>query len=139
MDFFRRELRAKLNEDTESRISKGWIRLYDVLSQCGSSFARPMLIGLGMLFLYVFAYLCNASDRISDFTLAEKFNHAFHLSAINSLPFLGVVRGESSQAGVWLFGETFSGWVSFLSISQNIFSSILLFLALLAVRNRFKL
>lgn len=139
LDFFRRELRAKLKAPSISEISKSWIRVYDFLSDCGSNFILPMMIWVLLLVSYISAYSYYTGERISAFSSGDKYSHLLHFSTINSMPFLGVVRGETSQAGVWLYGEAIPGWVSFFSITQNIFSSVLLFLALLAVRNRFKL
>lgn len=144
-DFFASEIKERRGND-DSLMSAPWFfgYAYELLSDFGRSLQRP-LGWLGVTILVFAAINCtntlpkwrSACNWKSDWLLPE-----FYLSFLHSLPIIGFGRGEKrGQALDCLFGakQDVSPTMDVLFITQNIWSAILLFLFLLALRNHFKI
>lgn len=102
--------------------------IYGGLSDYGRSIYKPLFCWLGTIVVAAMPFLFSSAS--------------FFLSLLNSLPVIGLWRSEPRQRAInVLFGcdtpPTFL-W-EFAFIVQNIWSSLLVFLLFLAVRNRFKI
>ena len=143
--YFASEARERRGNDDPVG-SPNWLFsiFYELLSDFGRSIARP--IGWWLISLLLFAAVTgtNVSAKTrsvcnwqSDWLLPE-----IYLSFLHSLPIVGFGRGEKrNQALTCLFGDTanVSPGMDMLFILQNIWSAILIFLFLLAVRNHFRI
>jgi Pentapeptide repeats (9 copies) len=129
--FFRLELLTSRKSENRNLFEIMFIDSYELFSKCGQSVGRALAwwASTWVLFSALFALIAKSSA----------FAHALYFSLLNSLPFLGVVKALKSESAYQLFGETMPVSVSYLSVGQNMFSTLFLFLALLALRNKFKL
>lgn len=106
---------------------------YNNLSDYGQSIFNPFCIWIVsiLVFANLYAFMC-----------AKKVGAALFLSYLNSLPVLGLWKSEARQRAIdEIFGSTNPPefyWEAIFSI-QNIWASVLIYLLLLAVRNRFKI
>jgi uncharacterized protein YjbI with pentapeptide repeats len=145
---FKGEIRSKRR--TEHKLSHGafWLGLiYDALSDFGRSIARPFWIGAASLFAFAAIYLWNAGVAFSEWGSAcagdgaYKALKAITLSFANALPLIGSSRSEVAA-------EFYNKCLALphapvlsplLQIWQTLWSTMLIFLFLLALRNQFKI
>jgi uncharacterized protein YjbI with pentapeptide repeats len=138
--FFRAELLSRRGHEVTSKLRITAINCYELFSNCGLSFWRP--IGWWTLVFVLFALLAYLPfTRVPVFDDTANIGHLFNYTLSNALPFIGVFKGNDTVAVEALYGGAagIPFWNSFLAGTHNLISSILLFLALLAVRNYFKM
>lgn len=138
--FFRAELLARRGHEVVNPLRITAINCYELFSECGLSFLRPVGWWAFVFVLFaLFAYL--PFTRILVFDDPVNIGHLFNYTLSNALPFIGVFRGNDTVAVEVLYGGPagIPFCNSFLAGTHNLISSILLFLALLAVRNYFKM
>ncbi len=138
--FFRAELLARRGHEVTSKLRITAINCYELFSKCGLSFWKPIAWWAVMFTLFaLLAYL--PFTRVPVFDDTANIGHLFNYTLSNALPFIGVFRGNDTVAVDALYGGAagIPFWNSFLAGTHNLISSILLFLALLAVRNYFKM
>jgi hypothetical protein len=142
------EIRSKRR--TEHKLNHGalWFGLaYDALSDFGRSIARPFWIGTASLLAFAAIYLWNAGVAFSEWGSAcdgdgaSKALKAATLSAANALPLIGSSRSEvATEFYTKCLALPHSpAWSPILQIWQTLWSAVLLFLFLLALRNQFKI
>ena len=154
-DFFAAEMLAKRGTETTSFWGLAFNTLYWKLSNFGQSFTQPLrwlarsfLLFAALNVLVVSIGNPNSLTTIASRSLAVVFS-AF-LSLKNSIPLLGsLFRFAPAPEGhvSWFQGyydtlEAYPAtvdWLIGLGVVQNIFGGVLLFLFLLALRNRFRL
>lgn len=137
--FFRKEILASINHEVTNSGHIKLIKVFEAVSMCGQSIKRP-LVWLAILWvMFASFYSFGMRSGVEQLTFGPQVGALLHFSGLNTLPFLGVVKGATSPVAEILFGPSLSGWVSMLSIIQNLISSVFLFLLLLGIRNRFKL
>ena len=145
---FKGETRSKRR--TEHKISHAafWFGIaYDALSDFGRSIAQPLAIWVGSTIAFAAIYAWNAGVAASGWASAcagdgaSKALKALTLSAANSLPLIGSSRGEVAQEFYTkcLALPHAPAWSPILQIWQTLWSAVLLFLFLLALRNQFKI
>ena len=149
MRFFSFELEARSLRSSEKLASRPFVKLYRLLSDCGSSLWRPLAFLSGLTFsstLLIYAIL-NDGIRFKVGGQADLLG----LSRCLGAAFKNIVKpfdvwrrnwgsGEDSWLVQWLVGEPLdSGIFLFVSSLQSILSLVLLFLFGLAVRRRFQL
>jgi hypothetical protein len=129
---------------------------YDLVADCGRSIWTPFIVWLATLFAFAEVYLSNAGIDIANWQLMCWANEstvglkALSLSIANAVPVIGSSRPEEIRSiYACLYG--FSGvpqgsqqfnippWSPVIQVGQNVVSAILIFLFLLAIRNRFKI
>ena len=109
--------------------------LYDWLSDYGRSILRPIIAMIISIWIYAQIYIRYATESTQELADAIVF------SAVHIVPIYPGLRGISNDLAIRLFGDKFpdTHWSLIAVIaSQYILSSILLFLLLLALRNRFR-
>ena len=119
----------------------GWC--YDWAADCGRSIIRPFAIWLLSVFVFAFLYLPggkNALDRCAS-NDGSIFVKSLYISGRNALVLSSGGKDDRiTQAYKCLFGDTIPNGVSFVeSFVQVPLSAVLIFLILLAVKNRFKI
>ena len=119
----------------------GWC--YDWAADCGRSIIRPFAIWLLSVFVFAFLYLPggkNALDRCAS-SDGSIFVKSLYISGRNALVLSSGGKDDRiTQAYKCLFGDTIPDGVSFVeSFVQVPLSAVLIFLFLLAVKNRFKI
>ena len=120
---------------------------YDLFSDFGRSIARPFWIGAASLFVFAAIYLWNAGVAFSEWGSAcagdgaYKALKAITLSFANALPLIGSSRSEVATEFYTkcLALPHAPAWSPLLQIWQTLWSAVLLFLFLLALRNQFKI
>ena len=107
---------------------------------------RPFLIWLVSIVAFAAAYLASAG-RLAYLTdacgvtgayAATQWFNALLLSVKNAILFVGLDRNVDVQAAC-LYGAAMPAWSAFAFMAQNVFSALLIFLFLFAVRNQFKI
>ena len=150
--FFASEARERRGDDDPVG-SPNWLFsfVYELLSDFGRSIARP----IGWLILSLLGFAAATATYVpADVRDGCKWQSSWllpeiYVSFLHSLPIVGFGRGEKrDQALICLFGTTGEmgaekpnvspAW-DMLFIGQNIWSAILIFLFLLAVRNHFRI
>ena len=119
----------------------------DALSDFGKSIARLIWIWFASLVAFAAIYLWNAGVAMSGWGSpcasdgASKALKALTLSAANSLPLIGSSRSEVAREFYTkcLALTHAPAWSPILQIGQTLWSAVLLFLFLLALRNQFKI
>lgn len=125
--FFRRELRLRRALESTEPLERVLNWLYEAVSGYGQSFVRP-LVGLAAVF-----FIGGAAIKDLGFSPGQ----ALLISLANILPFLPVKRDISSSLAA---RDIFIPDIFHLiSLTQSVFGLLLVFLLLLALRNRFKL
>lgn len=146
---FKGEMRARRAlSDSWLYRSASWV--YDKVFNFGWSFKWPSLILLGMFVLAAILYFAAASPQRSASACGDthNFNHALLLSGHNALLF--ATAGQSKfveRAYVCLYANgaddlkktSLSPWFGILGAAHTLFSAVLIFFILLALRNRFKI
>jgi uncharacterized protein YjbI with pentapeptide repeats len=120
---------------------------YDALSDFGRSIARPMAIGAVSWLAFAAIYFRNAGVGPAEWGTAcandgaPKALKALTLSAANSLPLIGSSRGEvANQFYKECLGlAPIPAWSPMIQMTQTLWSTVLIFLFLLALRNQFKI
>ncbi len=121
---------------------------YQWLSDFGRSVMWPFFWLLVFGFLFQVIYLKCSIDAESQETVSgDRTEAALYLSVRNALPFLPATGYSEnlSRSYACLYGkhsdgkENIPNAIVFISIVQTIFSTILIFLLLLALRNHFRI
>ncbi len=144
---FKGEVRSKRWTEHKPWHAAFWFGLaYDALSDFGRSIARPMAVWCTSVLAFAAIYFWNASVGVSEWGAAcagdgaSKALKALTLSAANSLPLIGSSRGEVAREFYACLALPHApAWSPILQIWQTLWSAVLLFLFLLALRNQFKI
>jgi hypothetical protein len=144
---FKGEVRARRGTLDRSWHAAFWFGLlYDVLSDFGRSMMRPFYFWLLSIAAFTAAYLANAG-KLTDYAArcgrpdAEAARHwinALALSVKNAL-ILGGADRKMDQQYACLYDGAVPVMGTFIQMGETVWSAILIFLFLLAVRNRFKI
>lgn len=141
---FKGEIRSKRGTEHRWFHAAFWYGLaYDALSDFGRSMSRPSLIWLISIAVFALAYLANSGklgSAFADCTAAGAPNYesALIISWKNGLPFIGIDSKAEEIARGCLYGATAYGGIAIQGF-QKVWSALLMFLFLLAVRNQFKI
>jgi uncharacterized protein YjbI with pentapeptide repeats len=144
---FKGEVRSKRGTEHNSCHAAFWYGLaYDALSDFGRSMSRPFVIWFASLFAFAAVYLGNAGVSKSEWFRPcaadgpPKALKAVTLSITNALPGIGSSRSEETKAFQECLGLQHAPvWSSIIQVGQTLWSTVLIFLFLLAVRNQFKI
>ena len=145
---FKGETRSKRGTEHKPWHPAFWFGIaYDALSDYGRSIARPLLIWLASGLAFAAIYAWNAGVAVSGWGAAcaddgaSKALKALTLSAANSLPLIGSSRGEVAQEfyAKCLALPHAPAWSPILQMAETLWSTVLIFLFLLALRNQFKI
>ena len=140
---FKGEIRSKRGTEHRWYHAAFWYGLtYDALSDFGRSMSRPSLVWLLSICIFSLFYLANSGKLGSTFTDcaeagARHYESALVISWKNAQPFISDARAEE-VARRCLYGAAAYGGIAIQSL-QRIWSTVLIFLFLLAVRNEFKI
>jgi hypothetical protein len=140
--FFKGELRSRRGDEDKAGFVFGI--LYDALSDFGRSIWRPLGIWFGALLAFAGGYFwlaVGAKPAESGRRAGAALVDAILLSVKNALIFVGGIGRDPGAAQIYheLFGETISPSVYFIELMQTLLSAVLIFLVLLALRNRFRI
>ena len=119
--------------------------LYDVLADCGRSIVRPLLLWQASVVVFAVLYTRLADQGREGFSCGTPFVKALFLSGRNALVlFSGGRDARIAQAYRCLYGgdgePQIPDSVSFLEAFVQVpVSAVLIFLLLLAIKNRFKI
>ncbi len=134
--FFRQEMRAR------RRHERWWRRplydLYGAVSDYGQSFGRPLVAWFVLLILMARLHL----DAMAKPTHSlDNWQAAFTLALGNTLPLGGFARQATANAIAELYGspQAIPDCLPLFSNLHTLLSAILLFLAVLALRNLFRM
>lgn len=135
--FFRAELLARRGHEAKTWRENTMINLFELFSECGMSFRRPMGWLAGVTVLSALFYSTQIDWPAGDSGGFELFSY----SIANSLPLLGYISDSYGVSVEVLFDgiENVPGGVRVWAFMQNAVSAILIFFGLLAIRNYFKL
>jgi hypothetical protein len=144
---FKGETRSKRGTEHKPWHPAFWFGIaYDAFSDFGRSIARPLAIWFASGLAFAAIYLWNASAGASGWLSpcagdgASKALKAATLSAANALPLIGSSRGEvAAEFYRCLDLPHVPAWSPLLQIWQTLWSTLLIFLFLLALRNQFKI
>jgi hypothetical protein len=142
---FKGEVRSRRGTTENYRHGAFWFGLaYDGLADFGLSISRPLLFWLLSLPVFGAAYLVNAGKLTTG--LAQCLDgsvvwlKALIFSLKNAVLFVNWDREQIQAAYVCLYGQqTVPTTNALIQMGQSIWSGILIFLFLLAVRNQFKM
>ena len=155
---FKGEIRSRRGTEHKLWHMGFWFGMaYDALSDFGRSIARPLALWIISIIAFSGIYLWNAdisphhwSDRCAE-VKATKWEKALTLSFSNALV-VGSPRSHDINAIYaclynWDIGQSLAEgrrlflppWSTALQIAQSLWSAVLIFLFLLAVRNQFKI
>ncbi len=140
--FFRSELLSRRGHETERPSEIFMINLFEFFSGCGLSFKRPMFGLLAIIVVCCAIYFSQISWSVAEMNAdGEAWFDLASYSVLNSLPLIGYASDTYGAAVNTLFGgiESVPWPAKVVAFIQNIASAILLFFALLAIRNYFKL
>jgi uncharacterized protein YjbI with pentapeptide repeats len=142
--FFKGELRSRRNNEDKWWHGAFWFGiLYDVLSDFGRSLLRPFVFWVGAFAAFAGAYFSlaaipNAARPVGP--VCGALVNAVQLSFKNALINLGGGgRDPTMQIYRCLFGLDIPNSVFFVELTQTLLSAALIFLLLLALRNRFRI
>ncbi len=141
---FKGEIRSKRGTEHKWYHAAFWYGLaYDALSDFGRSMSRPSLIWLLSIAVFAAFYLASAGKLESAFAGcatagAPNYESALIISWKNALPLIGIDSEAEKIARACLYGGAAYGGIAIQGI-QKVWSAVLLFLFLLAVRNQFKI
>ena len=166
--FYRQELLARRGTSDRARNASFWLSvLYQIFSDYGRSLSRPLLwwVGTTLFFASIYAFCHPSTDRWFPSACVEGTGDAriaaLGLSLHNSLPAISGLGDRLSRFYACLYGTR--GRIQFvtalpygvngqitsmpvlpdvlrlLGVFQVLFSATMIFLFLLAVRNRFKI
>ena len=138
------EIRSKRYAEHNWRHAAFWYGFaYDALSDFGRSMSRPSLIlaisivGFALLYLVSSDKLVNAFADCAAAT-APNYESALIISWKNALPFISMDSKAEEVARMCLYGANAFGGIAIQGF-QKVWSTVLVFLFLLAVRNQFKI
>lgn len=139
--FFASEARERRGNDDPTWSAKWWFSFaYELFSDFGRSFPRPL--GLFFASILIFAAVYGTGSRFQCAWPKTWVLPELYLSLLNSLPLVGFARAYGRElAETCLFGgsQTLRPAMDIIFIGQNIWSAVLIFLFLLAVRNHFRI
>lgn len=147
-NFFTSEAKERRGSEDDPMFGTRWFLslIYELFSDFGRSTSRPF----GWLLVSLLSFAAITGSKVKpEWLNGEACNWQsnwllpeIYLSFLHSLPIVGFGRGEKrDQALACLFGDKANvgpGW-DMLFIGQNIWSAILIFLFLLAIRNHFRI
>jgi uncharacterized protein YjbI with pentapeptide repeats len=144
---FKGEVRSKRGAVDKPWHAAFWFGiLYDALSDFGRSMMRPFHVWLLSVTAFATIYFVNAGVETSEWLQLcasgepSKALKSLTLSAANALPLIGSSRGEIAKSFYDCIGlAPIPAWSPIIQIGQTLWSSLLIFLFLLAVRNQFKI
>jgi hypothetical protein len=146
---FKGELRSRrLTIDKWWHLGMWFGLLYDGLSDCGRSIVRPLLLSVALLALFPVIYLSNAGvsprewQSACDASGIQKWERAVSISLSSGIPIIGGSRTEEArefQACVVKLGADVPLSLTIFQVVQSLASAVLIFLLLLAIKNRFKI
>ena len=147
--FFGYETLCKLYQGKTPKLSKALIWLYWTVSNFGQNIWRPVL-GLGVMFLVACVLTRITVEAGCEPVACENVEHtgafesksdaAWSQSVDFTLPILKADRGTLRQRNQCLYGhDGVPGINRLINGTQQIVSLVFLFLAGLAIRNRFKI
>jgi hypothetical protein len=140
---FKGEIRSKHGTEHKWHHAALWYGFaYDALSDFGRSMSRPSLIWLISIVVFSLLYLVSAGKLVSAFSDcaeagAPHYESALIISWKNALPLISAPKSEE-VARTCLYGAAAYGGMA-LQGFQKLWSAVLIFLFLLAVRNQFKI
>jgi len=140
--FFRAELLCRRGHEATSWPEITMINLFELFSGCGLSFRKPVLWLLGLIVACGVVYFSQIDWTFAEMNSdGESWFDLVSYSVLNSLPLIGYASDTYGVAVDVLFGgiDKVPWFVKLTAFFQNIASAILLFFALLAIRNYFKL
>jgi hypothetical protein len=142
---FKGEIRSKRGTEHKWHDAALWFGVvYDGLSDFGRSMMRPLYVWAFSVAAFGAVYFLNAGATEwlgrcagNDASRALK---ALALSAANGLPLIGSSRWKEADAFYACVSQGHvPDWSPFIQIGQTVWSTLLIFLFLLAVRNQFKI
>jgi hypothetical protein len=147
---FKGEVRSRRGAIDRAWHAPYWFGIiYDALSDFGRSMMRPFYLWLLSIAAFTMVYLADAGkltkwkDKCDGI---EQWLKALYLSAKSSLPVVGTLRpDEARPISACLYGasanqeQAFPSVSAFIQLGQTLWSAVLIFLFLLAVRNQFKI
>ncbi len=144
---FKGEVRSKRGTEHKWHHASFWYGLaYDALSDFGRSMSRPLVVWIVSVCAFAAVYLQNAGVQTMDWLTAcpvggaSKALKAITLAAANALPGIGSSRTEEAKAFyICASLENVPAWSPIIQMGQTLWSAVLIFLFLLAVRNQFKI
>jgi hypothetical protein len=141
---FKREIRARRGAIDKPWNLGFWLGLaYDALSDFGGSMTRPFAAWLASIAAFTVIYLAH-SGKITDFSArcanadSSNWQNAAAIAAKNALVVAGIDRKLDEQYAC-LYGNAVPVATVFIQMTQTVCSIVLIFLFILAVRNRFKI
>jgi hypothetical protein len=147
---FKAEMRAKRGTEHRPWQMVFWLSvLYDLLSDFGRSAVRPFAIWVVSIFGFAAAYLGNAG-KLAALTLSCADGSSYAVKSLifalkNAILFVGWDREQVAAAYACLYerqpgaGFTVPATNGIIQAGQSVWSVILIFLFVLAVRNQFKI
>ena len=146
---FKGETRAKRGTEHKWHHAAFWYGVaYDALSDFGRSLSRPLAVWFASVIVFATIYFTNAGVRAAEWFQpcsgndVPKALRAFIFSTANALPFIGSNCAEEARAFYTCVGvplEQVSAWSPIIQMGQTLWSTVLIFLFLLAVRNQFRI
>ncbi|WP_394690309.1 hypothetical protein [Hoeflea sp.] len=154
-EFFAGEMLAKRGTETTSAVGLLFNTVYWKISDFGQSFTLPLWLLFGSFLAFAFANFVVLQSGISATSVTsaarvDAFVFSAFLSLKNSVPLLGSLfrfaqAPEKHKSWFQTYYDTLLGhqstvdWLIGLGVAQNILGGVLLFLFLLALRNKFRL
>ncbi len=142
---FKGELRSRRWTVDKWKHPGTWLGLiYDGIADCGRSIVRPLLIWLASVLVFAVLYL-RLAEQAQGFSCGVPFTKALYLAGRNALVlFSGARDARIAQAYQCLYGgdgtPQIPDGVSFIEAFLQVpLSAVLIFLLLLAIKNRFKI
>jgi hypothetical protein len=143
--FFADELRSLRGNPDRPWHTRYWIGfLYEVISNFGRSISRPVVCWIVLTIFFAEMYLCmhlrvtQAGSCVDGH--GNPASQAIYLSVKKGLVFPGLGGDQRvDEALKCLYGGAVLDSVSYAGIIQSLVSAVLIFLFLLAVRNRFRI
>ena len=125
--------------------------LYDGLADCGRSIVRPVMLWGVLLALFPAIYLQNAAVPLAQWqkpcegAMVAQWERAASVSLSSGMPIIGGSRSEEARAFLACVGKPAAAITDIplsltaLQVGQSLASAVLIFLLLLAIKNRFKI
>jgi Pentapeptide repeats (9 copies) len=118
--------------------------IYDALSDFGRSMMRPFYLWFLSVIAFVALYFWNAGLPASEWASTctgniPKVLKAINLSLANALPVIGSNRSDAAKEFYGCISIDQPAWSQIIQNGQALWSAVLIFLFLLALRNQFKI
>jgi hypothetical protein len=144
---FKGETRSKRGTEHKPWHTAFWFGIaYDAFSDFGRSIARPLAVWSASWLAFAALYAWNAGVGIAEWRVAcagdgaSKALKALTLSAANALPLIGSSRSEVAREFYDCLALLHApAWSPILQMAETLWSTVLIFLFLLALRNQFKI